>query len=135
MLEMLQPPRFPSSGLVLPSLTLIVLYREYYQSLTPSHPSFKRLHTSIRLFSLLALSKSPSRIPPATSAHNFLLSHSPCSSIGLTVTSSLGGVTSWNVNPVDVLEVVCHVPSTTSGFRKREGGLRVALKECDLPEK
>ena len=71
--------------------------------------------TSMRLFSLDAASKSLSWMPFATLHHKVRLSHLACSSIGRTVTSSLGPVTSMNGTPLFVsLLVVFHCPSKHS---------------------
>ena len=139
-LEMLQLPRGLCCSFIFPSLALLILRppaKMKKQKLVSSkHTHLEQSNrTSIRLFSLLAISKSPSLIPFATGAQSFLLSHSPCSSTGLTVTSSFGGFTSWNVTPFAVFEVVCHVPSIISVLWEDVGGLIVALKEWDLPEK
>lgn len=70
--------------------------------------------TSILLFSLAAVSKSPSLIPLATTCHNRLLSSSHCFSTGGTVTSSLAKVTSCNTEWSSLnFDWVCHVPSTS----------------------
>ena len=70
------------------------------------------MHTSMRLFSLAAVSKSDSRMPFATLYHKARVSHSPWSSTGRTVASSLGPVTSVNTAPVLVSFLVAfHWPS------------------------
>lgn len=110
------------------------------------HPPNLQAHTSIFVFSLLALSKSPVLIPFATSPHSFLLSNSPISPLvspPITVTSSFAVVTSWNVWPFLYLPfpgpeltvlVVCHRPSITYGVCNF-GEETVALNVCDLPVK
>lgn len=135
-LEVLELPLCPCCSFIPSPLPLLVLEPEKHQP-TPLQKPPTCLFTSILLLSFEAVSKSPSLIPLATTLHNRLLSHSSCSSMEATVTSSFGVVTSWNFTPVRVsCDVVCQVPSITCGFwRTRGGGDTVALNECDLPEK
>lgn len=117
----------------------------FYEALSTGLRKQKRWLTSIFDFSLLAISKSPSRIPLATRFHNFLVSKSPISPEGsppIAVTSSLGPVTLWNskpdLDPLENLLVACQVPSITwlpEAPPVPGAGFNVALKECDLPEK
>ena len=60
------------------------------------------------------------------------------SSIGPTVTSSFGDVTSVNVSPVSrSLDVSCHTPSYrfAGAGAPAPGGVSSALNECERPEK
>ena len=88
--------------------------------------------TPILLFSLLAVSKLPSRMPFATQRQSRRISQSSWSSVSFTVTSSLGPVTSVNVAPVRTSLLV---PSTVGFAVRVPGGDSPALNECDLPEK
>ena len=133
MLEVFEFPLRPRCSLVSSPLPLLVL--EPQMSANYNTKAVVTL-TSILLLSFAAVSKSPSLIPLATTLHNRLFSHSPCSPTGATVTSSFGVVTSWKTPLRESCEVVCHVPSITCGFwRTRGGGDTVALNECDFPEK
>lgn len=132
--KVLELPRRPSSRLVFPPLPLLVL--QPHLSAAHSRARTPRTRTSILLFSLLAASKSPSRIPFATQRQSRRLSHSSWSSTSFVVTSSFGPVTSVNSAPVRTsLLVWCHVPSNVCFGVKVPGGDSPALNECDLPEK
>ena len=125
--------------LITPSLALLILFPSQKHVSSKEKQSQDRHRTSMRLFSRDAVSKSPSRIPFETLYHNARLSHSPCSSTGLTVTSSFGPFTSVNGAPVfESLLVVFHCPSKLLACVPEPapmGGVSVALNVCDLPEK
>lgn len=137
-LKVLRLPLGASRHLVFPPLPLLVLHNNMHTIsilLTRSHEN-RTKRTSILLFSRLAVSKSPSRIPFATYRHNRLLSHSSISSTDATVTSSFAPCTSVNGAPVraSLLEM-CHSPSYVRFALFDPGGDSTALNWCDFPLK
>ena len=115
MLEVLELPLRPRRLLVPSPLPLLVLSCAPQTSavLVLPSPYNDTTRTSILLFSRLAVSKSPVRMPVATFSHNRLLSNgSAWFGIGLTVTSSLGERTFVNSRPVRLSrDVLSHWPS------------------------
>jgi len=112
-----QLPGFALGNLILSALALFVLSAIKGQQIEPRNKRHQR--TSILLFSRLASSKSPSRIPLATRNHKRLVSDSPNSedhSRG--VTSSFRSWTSWKVPPPPLTNLLCscQVPSITISF-------------------
>ena len=130
MVEVLELPRCSSGHLVSPPPPLLILH---HQSAALGHREETPItRTSILLFSLLAVSKLPSRMPFATQRQSRRISQSSWSSVSFTVTSSLGPVTSVNVAPVRTSLLV---PSNVGFAVSVPGGDSPALNECDLPEK